>query len=345
MGACNFSSESQDPTLPLVASLTRSHFLFRFPIGRGGFSRVWQVRYRGCKTDFALKEMNKDRIIAKKSVNSVLRELRLLALLRHHFIVNVLFAFQDCANLYLVLNLMPGGDLRFHMTRYKRFTEEQTKFFVACLVVALEYLHSNGVMHRDIKPENIVLDQNGYLRLTDFGIARATTENSGGDDSAGTPGYMAPEVMCKLPHGPAADYFALGVVAYELMMGHRPYAGHSRVEVRDSILAKQVKVETKDVPSGWSPTAAAFVSSLLQRKPSNRLGYHSESEVKTHPWLRDVKWDQLTAKRLPSPFCPGPGENFDRGFVTEDWKDCLSVSALSQAAKDDLFQAYRYSVH
>ena len=344
MGACNFSPESQDPTLPLVASLTRSHFLFRFPIGRGGFSRVWQVRYRGCKTDFALKEMNKDRIIAKKSVNSVLRELRLLSSLRHQFIVNALFAFQDNTNLYLVLNLMPGGDLRFHMSRYKRFTEEQTKFFVACLVIALEYLHNSGVIHRDLKPENIVLDQNGYLRLTDFGIAKIITENSG-DDSAGTPGYMAPEVLCKLPHGPAADYFALGVVAYELMLGRRPYVGHSRAEVRDSILSKQVKVEAKDVPSGWNSSAGAFITALLQRKPSNRLGYRSELDVKMHPWLQDVKWNQLIAKRLQSPFCPGPGENFDRVFVLEDWKDCLPISALSSAAKDDLFKGYEYSVH
>ena len=344
MGACNFAQDSSDPTLPVVDILTRSQFLFHFPIGRGAFSRVWKVRYRGSKTDLALKEMSKDRIIAKKSVNSVLRELTLLSSLRHQFIVNILYAFQDSSNLYLVLNLMPGGDLRFHMSRYKRFTEEQTKFFVACLVLGLEYLHNSGVIHRDVKPENIVLDRNGYLRLTDFGIAKRVSENCG-DDSAGTPGYMAPEVLCKLPYGPGADYFAVGVIAYELMFGRRPYPGHSRLEVRDAILTKQVKVDVKDVPAGWHPSSAAFISSLLQRKPSNRLGYRGDLEVKRHPWLRDIKWENMLGKKINSPFCPGLGENFDRTFVMEDWKDFVTPANLSQAAKDDLFKNYQYSVH
>lgn len=130
----------------------------------------------------------------------------------------MVYAFQDRENLYLVMDLMPGGDLRYHICRHYKFTEEQTQFIIACLVMALDYLHSNSIIHRDVKPENLVFDDKGYLHLTDLGIARVwRPENS--NDTSGTPGYMAPEVMCRQNHGIAADYFAVGVLAYELMLG------------------------------------------------------------------------------------------------------------------------------
>lgn len=136
------------------------------------------------------------------------------------------YAFQDRENLYLVCDLMNGGDLRYHIGRQKRFNEEQTKFMIACMIVGLEYMHNNGVIHRDIKPENVVMDENGYVRITDLGIARIwSPENS--QDTSGTPGYMAPEVMCRQNHCCAVDYFAVGVIGFEFMLGKveycRPY--------------------------------------------------------------------------------------------------------------------------
>lgn len=128
------------------------------------------------------------------------------------------YAFQDRDNLYLVMDLLGGGDLRYHIARHRRFSEEQTKFFITCILVSLEYIHNKSILHRDIKPENLVFDDKGYLRVTDFGIARIwNPENS--KETSGTPGYMAPEVMCRQNHGVGVDYFALGVIAYECMMG------------------------------------------------------------------------------------------------------------------------------
>lgn len=128
------------------------------------------------------------------------------------------------------MDLLLGGDLRFHLARQKRFTEEQTRFFVACLLQALEMVHGANIIHRDIKPENLVFDVNGYLKLTDFGIARESPKKDkngnledNSNETSGTPGYMAPEVMCKNNHGIAADYFAIGVIAWECMYGRRPY--------------------------------------------------------------------------------------------------------------------------
>lgn len=145
---------------------------------------------------YAMKEMAKARIISKRSVDSVLNERIILSELKNQFIVNMYYAFQDRENLYLCMDLLTGGDLRYHINKRRRFSEEQTKFFVCCLLSAFEYIHKKNIIHRDIKPENIVIDNNGYLRVTDFGIARYQKKENARETS-GTPSYMAPEVLCK----------------------------------------------------------------------------------------------------------------------------------------------------
>ena len=144
--------------------------------------------------------MSKLKIIDKKSIKSIKSELELLSNLESPYIVNMHFAFQDKENLYLVMDFLSGGsggDLRFHISRHKKFSEEQTRFFICGLILSLEYIHSNNIIHRDIKPENLVLEKNGYLRVTDFGIAKKIGPNPHVETS-GTPGYMAPEVMKSL---------------------------------------------------------------------------------------------------------------------------------------------------
>jgi len=135
------------------------------------------------------------------------------------------------------MDLLTGGDLRYHIAHHPKFTELEAKFIISNVVLGLEYLHTNNVIHKDVKPENIVMEESGYVRLTDMGIAKVHREENS-SDTAGTPGYMAPEVMCRQNHSFAADYFAVGVIGYELMMGKRPYLGSSRKEIRDCIFAK-----------------------------------------------------------------------------------------------------------
>jgi serine/threonine protein kinase len=155
------------------------------------------------------------------------------------FLVNIKYAFQDRENLYLVSDLLTGGDLRFHIGKKKRFSEDETRFMMGCLILGLEYMHSQSVIHRDIKPENIIMEANGYLRITDFGISKMyRVDNSA--DTSGTPGYMAPEVMCRQNHTYAVDYFALGVIGYEFMLGRRPYIGKTRKDIRDMMFSTQV---------------------------------------------------------------------------------------------------------
>jgi serine/threonine protein kinase len=326
MGNCNTQTDQGDSTI----SLSKAQFLLLHVVGKGGFGRVWRVEHRRTRQSLALKEMSKVRIVNKRSVSSVMSERKLLAVLKHPFIVNMQYAFQDRDNLYLAMDLMPGGDLRFHIGRCKRFNEENTKFFVACIVAGLEYLHINRIIHRDIKPENLVLDERGYVRITDFGIAKVCQKDNA-QDTSGTPGYMAPEVLCRQNHGIAVDYFALGVIAYEFMIGRRPYNGRSRAEIKDAVLARQVQLRRQDIPEGWSLEGADFINKLLQRKPANRLGYNGPAEVKLHHWLKDFPWSKLFEKSLEPSFIPAKEENFDKRQVISPWND-----AALQAQADDL---------
>ena len=212
--------------------VNKNYFDFLYIIGRGGFGKVWKVKLKKTNEYFALKEMSKMKIIDRRSEISIMSEKTLLSKLNNPFIVNMYFTFQDFSNLYLVMDLLTGGDLRYHLAKKKRFSERETKFFIANMLLALEYIHSKNIIHRDIKPENLVLELNGYLRITDFGVAKIN-EKDNSSETSGTPGYMAPEVILVQNHSFPSDFFALGVIGYEFMLGYRPYLGSSRKEIKD----------------------------------------------------------------------------------------------------------------
>ena len=259
---------------------------------------------------YAMKEMSKTKIIDKKSIMSIKSERNFLSQMNHPFIVNMHYAFQDKMNLYLVLDLLTGGDLRYQICHFRKFTEDQTRYFMACILLSLEYCHNNRIIHRDLKPENLVLDNKGNVHLTDFGIAKIQHMNNA-NDTSGTPGYMSPEVICRLEHGIAVDYFALGVIGYEFMTGSRPYIGNSRKEIKEKIMAKQVRIKSNEIPKGWNNIAIDCINKLLIRKPSQRLGYNGPKEVKEHPWFKNFPFKELYMKKLISPFIPKKEDNYD----------------------------------
>ena len=293
--------------------VTKSSFDFINIIGRGGFGKVWKVYSRKYKKVYAMKEMSKTKIIDKRSEKSVKYERDMLELMNHPFIINMHFSFQDNDNLYIAMDLLTGGDLRYHICKHKKFFEEQTKFFIACIILSLDYIHTNNILHRDLKPENLVLDSNGYMKLTDFGIAKIYKKENY-KETSGTLGYMAPEVMCGQNHTMAVDYFALGVIGYELMNGFRPYQGKNRKEVKEKMMAKQAQVKKGQIPQGWSVESADFINRLLQRKPINRLGLRGSIEVKEHLWFKDFDWKGLYLHKLKAPFIPKQGDNFDKRY-------------------------------
>ena len=223
--------------------------------------------------------------------NMILQELN------NPFIVTMKYAFQDRENLYVIMRNFSGGDFRFHLFKNKTFLEAQTKPIIACIILALEYIHSRNIIHRDLKPENLVFDEQGYLYLTDFGVAKYwRAENS--ENTSGTPGYMAPEVLCHQNHSFSVDFYALGIILHECMIGKRPHNGKTRKDIKDQILARQTVVKESMVMGDWSAEAIDFCNQLIQRKREKRLSECSSREVRDHPWFQGFNWEALASQTM-----------------------------------------------
>ena len=323
----------------ISSSLSRNNFEFIYIIGKGGFGKVWRVKEKKSKKLYALKEMSKTKIIDKKSEKSINGEREFLSFLHHPFIVNMHYAFQDSDNLYLVMDLLTGGDLRYHCSRYRIFSEEQTRFFLACIIHSLNYIHKNNVIHRDIKPENLVLDDKGYVCITDFGVAKKNMKDNSSETS-GTPGYMCPEVINGKNHSFPADFFSIGVIGYEFMMGKRPYQGRGRKEIKEQIKKFQAKITKEEMKDGWSIEGVEFINALLERSESKRLGYHhGVKELKEHPWLKYYPWKDLSKKILPAPFVPENIDNFDKKYC----ESADEISDETQLRYDEIILCTHYN--
>ncbi len=315
-------NKNTNNTNPLFSSISnfpisKNSFTFLYIIGKGGFGRVWKVEQKKTQKEYALKEMSKLKVIDKKSENSINSELNFLSKLNHPFLVNLHYAFQDKDNLYLTMDFLSGGDLRYHISRYRKFSEEQTRFFISCLLYTLSYIHKNNIIHRDIKPENLVLDENGYLRITDFGIAKENMKDNS-NETSGTPGYMSPEVMRGKNHSFTVDFFAIGVIGYEFMIGKRPYNGRNRKEIKEKMLSKQANINKDNICHGWSFESADFINKCLERKECERIGFKGGvNELMMHPWLKYYPWDELKNKKLLAPFIPEKKDNFDKRYCED----------------------------
>ena len=182
--------------------------------------------------------MNKLKIIDNKSDKIIFRERTILSKINNRFLVNMFCSFQDKDYLYLIIQLFTGGDLRYHLTNYNySFTETQIKFLFANIILGLEYIHSKDIIHRDLKPENILFDKKGYAYITDFGIAIYKGDEKD-DNKAGTLGYIAPEKFFDLKQDFPVDYYSIGVIGYEIIMGKTPYEGNSRHDIKKQMEKK-----------------------------------------------------------------------------------------------------------
>ena len=326
-----------------IELVTRNSFEFLHLIGRGGFSKVWKVKWKKTGAIFALKEMSKPRIIDKKCESTILLERDLLSKMNHPFIVNMHFSFQDINSLYLVMDLITGKDLRYHLSQKKKFSSEISKFFLACTILGLEYIHYNNILHRDIKPDNLVIDKNGYVKITDFGISREIGKLIKGE-SSGTPGYMAPEVMCGKSHSIDSDYYCLGIMAYEFMKGVRPFMCKSNAELKKKVMESDVVINKLELPEGWGIEAGDFINRLIKRKQNERLGHGGDNEVKNHLWFKGFRWDKLYRMELKSPFIP-PEEEIENNIYIppidneqmKRYKKIMSTKEYKIAFKNFLF--------
>ena len=332
MGNCDcFIKDLDESKLNSASRIKLDDFILLYPIGRGGFGRVWKVRLKrqinskisdlrlqkNKSRIFAMKEMSKAKISLKKSIKSVANERKFLEDFNYNLLCNMYYAFQDDETLYIIMDYLSGGDLRYLICRRNFFTEIETKFIAACITLNLNYIHEKNIIHRDLKPENLVFGANGYLHLTDFGIAMEYHRGDKGVRSAsGTPGYMAPEAITNKRQEFSVDYFALGVIVYELMLDERPYQGKNRKEIKEQMFNIEIKLDKEDLPEDWKDeNVIDFINKLLERKKKNRLGYNTDTEVKEHPWFKDIPWEQIENMAYDSPFVFDTEDNFDESYA------------------------------
>ena len=282
---------------------------------------------------YAMKEMSKVKAFMKKSLGSILLEKQILTRLHHPLIANLNFSFQDNEYLFLVLDYLSGGDMRYYMNKKIHFNENQIKFFISNILLSLKYIHNNNVLHRDIKPENLVFDEKGYLHITDFGISKNLKNDKNIYDKSGTPGYISPEVLLHKPQGPTSDFFSVGIICYELIFHKKPFKGKNKKEIAEKILTKEINITKNDLPENFNSNVCDFINKLLKRNDKDRLGHNGINELIQHNWFgNDIEWNMIEAKLCGNvPFIPSGGDNFDSDIA--DKKDKIDMEHYNEYLK------------
>lgn len=275
------------------------------PLGKGSFGEVYLVRNKQTQKLYAMKSLDKSQIFNKKLVRYAIAERNILSHLKHPFIVSLKYAFQTSKKLLLILDYCAGGDLGKHLKKRKRFPEWLAKIYICEIILALEELHKNNIIFRDLKPENIILDSDGHARLIDFGLSKEEVSDSTITRSfCGSLAYLAPEIIQRKGHGQTVDWYLLGVLFYETLVGVPPFYSSNRKKLFRNILYGRLKL-----PSSISCEAKDLLKLLLRRAPAERLGAKDDAaEVKAHSYFEGINWDQVLRKELKPVLPDTPNE-------------------------------------
>ncbi|XP_072633748.1 RAC-beta serine/threonine-protein kinase isoform X1 [Canis lupus baileyi] len=274
------------------AKVTMNDFDYLKLLGKGTFGKVILVREKASGRYYAMKILRKEVIIAKDEVAHTVTESRVLQNTRHPFLTALKYAFQTHDRLCFVMEYANGGELFFHLSRERVFTEERARFYGAEIVSALEYLHSRDVVYRDIKLENLMLDKDGHIKITDFGLCKeGISDGATMKTFCGTPEYLAPEVLEDNDYGRAVDWWGLGVVMYEMMCGRLPFYNQDHERLFELILMEEIRF-----PRTLSPEAKSLLAGLLKKDPKQSFCHPSSlrSPLRLTPGT-------LTTSSLPSP--------------------------------------------
>uniref|UniRef100_A0A2K5EYR5 Ribosomal protein S6 kinase n=1 Tax=Aotus nancymaae TaxID=37293 RepID=A0A2K5EYR5_AOTNA len=305
-------------------------------LGQGSYGKVSSTLL------YAMKVLKKATLKVRDRVRSKM-ERDILAEVNHPFIVKLHYAFQTEGKLYLILDFLRGGDLFTRLSKEVMFTEEDVKFYLAELALALDHLHSLGIIYRDLKPENILLDEEGHIKITDFGLSKEAIDHDKRAYSfCGTIEYMAPEVVNRRGHTQSADWWSFGVLMFEMLTGSLPFQGKDRKETMALILKAKL-----GMPQFLSGEAQSLLRALFKRNPCNRLGAGIDGveEIKRHPFFVTIDWNKLYRKEIKPPFKPAVGRpedtfHFDPEFTARTPTDSPGVPPSANA--HHLFRGFSF---
>ncbi|CAG8089685.1 unnamed protein product, partial [Penicillium nalgiovense] len=293
-----------------------NHFRLLRVVGKGAFGKVRIVERKDTGLTFALKYIRKEEVVRSESVRNIIRERRMLEHLNHPFLCNLRYSFQDMEYIYIVVDLMNGGDLRFHISR-KCFTEDAVRFWMAELGCALRYIHSQGIIHRDLKPDNVLLDSDGHVHLADFNVASDYRPGKPLTSKSGTLAYLAPEVYEGSGYTFEVDWWSLGVTFYECIYNKRPFEGRSQETLSENIKKAQPKYYVTN--PAVSVACLRALGALIQKDRSQRIGAIGFESFTSHMFFAEIDFDALERKQIPPVFRPSSDKtNFDATYDLEE---------------------------
>jgi protein-serine/threonine kinase len=287
-------------------------------LGRGSSGKVTLSRRTATGLLYAIKSIRKDKLSRTELEYRVIAERNCLMRAVHPFITRLYWAFQSWSRFYFVLEYVPGGDLRHHLNHQVEFSPRQIQLFLAEITIALQTLHRLGIIYRDLKPENILVDATGHVKLADFGLVREIEREiqEQGGTMCGTREYLAPEMIRHEPQSPSLDFWALGVLAYRLMVGFLPFQTENVNRLFDMIVNRNPKI-----PSTIEPAAADLIKKLLMKEPAKRLGAIG-TDIQAHPYFEGLSWEAVVGMEVVPDFRPvimreDQATNFDEEFTSQ----------------------------
>jgi len=331
------------------STVTPNDFNLIKVIGRGSFGKVMLVTLKGDESKvFALKVLIKAAIIERNQVEHTVAEREILEMIDHPFLMKMHWAFQTEHKLYFVMDFLRGGELFFHLKNERRFQEPRARFYTAEILMALGELHRNKIIYRDLKPENILLDNQGHVRLTDFGLSKRYTDGEQAMTFCGTPEYLAPEIVLGVGHSKEVDWWSLGILLYEMIVGLPPFFSENT-----NLMYELISKANLRTPSFVSDKARDLMEKLLKRNPEDRLGAGQEDEmaIRKQPFFAEVDFDKLYRKEIEPEFKPKltgnlDASNFDTEFTSEVVQDSIVVSSPrdpNQKVTKDEFAGFTYA--